>query len=306
MRYGLPYLGSKNGIAEWVISNLPKADTFVDLFFGGGSITHAGLLSGKYKNFIANDIDNRLPLFFTECIRGEHTVDTHKEWVTKEEFNKKKKEDIFISSIWSFSNNGVDYLYGKDIAKMKQCLHNAVFFNDLEPLKEFGINLQKSFKESIYDRYLDYSRQIKNRSMSLETLERIHALETLKQLQILEPIQTFGTDYQDITIPDGALIYCDVPYKDTRCCKYDGFDHDRFYEWADKQDNIYISEYSMPDNFIPVARKEKMVLCTREGGSPKTVETIFTNERTYLKLSDDKKRLIDFCMAEQMTFFDYI
>ena len=26
MRYGLPYKGSKNAIAEWVVSYLPKAD----------------------------------------------------------------------------------------------------------------------------------------------------------------------------------------------------------------------------------------------------------------------------------------
>lgn len=30
MRYGLPYKGSKNAIAKWIIGNLPKADTFVD------------------------------------------------------------------------------------------------------------------------------------------------------------------------------------------------------------------------------------------------------------------------------------
>lgn len=36
MRYGLPYKGSKNKIAEWVVDTLPRADVFVDLFFGGG------------------------------------------------------------------------------------------------------------------------------------------------------------------------------------------------------------------------------------------------------------------------------
>lgn len=33
MRYGLPYKGSKNSIAEWIVRQLPYADTFVDLFF---------------------------------------------------------------------------------------------------------------------------------------------------------------------------------------------------------------------------------------------------------------------------------
>ena len=60
MRYGLPYKGSKNSIARWIIDSLPPADTFVDLFFGGGAVTHAALLSGKYQHFIANDIDDRL------------------------------------------------------------------------------------------------------------------------------------------------------------------------------------------------------------------------------------------------------
>ena len=35
MNYGLPYQGSKNGIAEWVVGQLPAAETFVDLFCGG-------------------------------------------------------------------------------------------------------------------------------------------------------------------------------------------------------------------------------------------------------------------------------
>ena len=51
MRYGIPYKGSKNSIAEWIIAELPKADTFVDLFMGGGAVTHVALISGKYKNF---------------------------------------------------------------------------------------------------------------------------------------------------------------------------------------------------------------------------------------------------------------
>ena len=35
VRYGLPYKGSKNAIARWLVEQLPKADTFLDLFFGG-------------------------------------------------------------------------------------------------------------------------------------------------------------------------------------------------------------------------------------------------------------------------------
>lgn len=60
MPYGIGYQGSKNGIAEWVVSHLPAADYFVDLFAGGCAVTHCALLSGKYKHVIANDI-NKVP-----------------------------------------------------------------------------------------------------------------------------------------------------------------------------------------------------------------------------------------------------
>lgn len=39
MNYGLPYMGSKNKIAEWILSYLPKAENLYDLFCGGCAIT---------------------------------------------------------------------------------------------------------------------------------------------------------------------------------------------------------------------------------------------------------------------------
>lgn len=35
MRYGLPYKGSKNKIAKWIVDQLPEGEVFADLFFGG-------------------------------------------------------------------------------------------------------------------------------------------------------------------------------------------------------------------------------------------------------------------------------
>lgn len=86
-RYGLPYKGSKNSIAKWIVDNLPPTETFVDLFCGGCAVTHAALLSGKYKKFIINDIDGRVSQFFLECCHGKHTVENHKEWISREDFS---------------------------------------------------------------------------------------------------------------------------------------------------------------------------------------------------------------------------
>lgn len=34
--YGVPYKGSKNTIADFVVNNLPESEIFVDVFAGGG------------------------------------------------------------------------------------------------------------------------------------------------------------------------------------------------------------------------------------------------------------------------------
>ena len=104
-------------------------------------------------------------------------------------------------------------------------------------------------------------------------------------------------------IPEGAVIYCDPPYRGTNCGKYAGFDSERFYEWARRQDNIYISEYSMPDDFVVVAEREKVVLSAASSNSLKATERIYTNRRTYERMSDSRKRLITMESAEQLTLF---
>lgn len=139
MRYGLPYKGSKNAIAEWIVDELPGADVFVDLFFGGGAVTHAAMLSGKYKRFIINDIDARLPKLFIDCANGLYTPENHPEWISRKEFNERKDTDAYIALIWSFGNNGKDYLYGADIEELKQAYHKAVYFDNPALLEPFGL-----------------------------------------------------------------------------------------------------------------------------------------------------------------------
>ena len=53
MRFGVPYQGSKNQIARWVIDNLPEDEILVDLFAGGCAVTHAAMLSGKWDRIVA-------------------------------------------------------------------------------------------------------------------------------------------------------------------------------------------------------------------------------------------------------------
>ena len=287
MRYGLPYKGSKNQIAEWIVEQLPEGEVFVDLFCGGGAVTHAAMLSRKWERFIMNDIDGRLPVLFKECAYGKHNTRTHPEWISREDFHRLKDSDAYVALVWSFGNNGKDYLYGADIEEYKHAYHLLVFDNNPEPMRKIGIELKMSHKSDAYSRYLDYNAQIqklfaktKSHEHELENCERLQTLERLESLYRLQSLQSLQSDYRDVAIHDGAVIYCDIPYSSTNCGKYEGFNHADFYAWAEKQDNIFISEYSMPEPFVEVASIEKTVLSTSNGSGYKAIEKLFTNRRT--------------------------
>ena len=305
MRYGLPYKGSKNKIAKWIVDNLPEADVFVDLFFGGGAVTHRAMLTGKYKQFIINDIDSRLPKLFVDCAYGKYTVENHPEWVTREEFNARKNEDAYIALVWSFGNNGKDYLFGKDIEDMKHAYHDAVYGNEPERLAPYGFRIEKSSREGVYERYLEFNRQVKKQAPNIQ-LEVVTRQREIERLQSLQSLQSFGTDYQNVPFPEGALIYCDIPYRSTNCGKYQGFDHERFYAWAVEQQNIYISEYDMPEDFIRIASIKKQVLSAANGNSSKSTESIFTNRKTYESMTSEQKKKLHYKDAKQLTLFDYM
>ncbi len=120
MRYGLGYQGSKNKIAEWVVEQLPAAETLVDLFAGGCSITHCAMLKNKYKKYIANDKAPIIDLF-KKAINGEYSNETR--WIDRETFFAEEEKDPYIKYCWSFGNSGKSYLYSKEIEPWKKDLH---------------------------------------------------------------------------------------------------------------------------------------------------------------------------------------
>ena len=124
MNYGLPYKGSKNSIAKWVISNLPASHTFVDLFAGGCAVTHAAILSGKFGRFIANDI-TEYPQVFRDAIDGKYRNECR--WISREDFFRLKDIDPYVRLCWSFGNGMRSYLYDPEVERFKKHLH-AVFF----------------------------------------------------------------------------------------------------------------------------------------------------------------------------------
>ena len=144
MRYGVPYQGSKNKIAGWVIDNLPEDKILVDLFAGGCSVTHAAMLSGKWDKIIANDIGDA-PELFVDAINGKYADE--KRWISREDFQNLKDADPYVSLCWSFGNNRSDYLYAREIEPWKKALHYARVFGDCSLLREMGIDSDGSYSD---------------------------------------------------------------------------------------------------------------------------------------------------------------
>ena len=124
MRYGLPYQGSKNKIAPWVLEHLPQTDTFVDLFAGGCAVAHCAMLSGKYERIVANDITDSVTLF-QDALDGKYENESR--WISREDFMRLKDTDPYVRIVWSFGNNQRNYLYSRDIEPYKKAVHEMLF-----------------------------------------------------------------------------------------------------------------------------------------------------------------------------------
>ena len=147
MKYGLPYKGSKNKLAERIVSLLPKRTHLIDLFCGGCAVSHAALLRNKYEHIHINDINWMCPTLFIDALNGKYQNETR--WISREDFFRLKDTDPYVAVVWSFGNNMRDYLYSKEIEPLKKAIHYAIFFRDYSLGKDLGYDL--SFIEPIGD-----------------------------------------------------------------------------------------------------------------------------------------------------------
>ena len=181
MRYGVPYKGSKNSIAEWVYSHFPKADNFYDLFAGGCAITQVALMRQEYKNYICNDIDGDGIKLFLNAIYGKYKNENR--WIDRATFFAEKDKDPYIKYCWSFGNNGRNYLYGEDLEPLKKAWHYAIFFNDFSLAEKLDLDLSPiKHLTDIRDRYLE-TKHITESVIDNEDITRYQTLERLQQLE---------------------------------------------------------------------------------------------------------------------------
>lgn len=304
MRYGTPYKGSKNFIAEWIVNSLPKKKNFVDLFAGGCAVTHCAMTKNKYENYIANDISPSV-LLFKDAVDGKYKNETR--WISREDFFRLKDADPYVRYCWSFGNDGRTYLYGRAIEPYKRACHYAIVFDEWKEFKalcpevfEVAFDALKG-KTDIHERRLQFAPPIVKELKRLNNWNVVqknplykschwrggglHGKHNdLQSLQSLQRLTVFQDDYRNVTIPEDSVIYCDIPYKGTRGYNGADFDHEAFYGWAERQSElVYISEYDMPRNrFECVAEKEKTVtLCA--------IKTNIRTERLFVPKTQAKR-----------------
>ncbi|MBQ1392381.1 MAG: DNA adenine methylase, partial [Lachnospiraceae bacterium] len=137
MRYGMPYRGSKNQIAKWVIENLPKKENLYDLFGGGGAITHCACESGKYTQIYYNDCNQLVVKAFDMAIHGKFRNENR--WISHDEFMEKRRTDPYVAFCFSFGNNLRSYAYNKENEVIKQEIHKNYFENNIDIPKEIKL-----------------------------------------------------------------------------------------------------------------------------------------------------------------------
>lgn len=101
----------------------------------------------------------------------------------------------------------------------------------------------------------------------------------MAQLENIKEVIFSSGDYRSMVIPPNSIVYCDPPYQGTTKYK-DGFDHERFWKWCDKLveqgQNVFVSEYAAPEGWNCIWEKKVNNSLTKDTGSKKGVERLFT------------------------------
>ena len=91
----MPYMGSKNKLAERIVSLLPRAEHLYDVFCGGCAIAHCAALSGKWGHIHINDISD-MPQLFVDAVAGKYRDE--RRWISREVFFARKDSDPYLRS----------------------------------------------------------------------------------------------------------------------------------------------------------------------------------------------------------------
>ena len=320
--YGLPYTGSKSRIAHWVIDHLPRGRVLIDAFAGGCSITHRALLSQKWQTIIANDINGKYPQLFLDAVRGKYRdekrwISREDFKLLKSQdafvaccwsFGNSLTYYMYSPDIEPYKRALHYAIVLNDFEPMQELMpevaravHEAIHWQRnlhdrrvtaqnviVKTLKRLtGDNYAHSIIQSnpLYQsiRHSNKDAQSLQSLESLESLERLERMQSQESLQSLESLRVTSLSYDEIDIPEDAVVYCDPPYHASRGYLYEGtadaFDHCTFYDWCvrvSKTNPIFISEYSIEDDRFEIAAEKQKITSMSQVKSFNVAERLYT------------------------------
>lgn len=267
--YSMPYMGSKQKLVDKIIplilSRHKGATDFYDLFGGGGSVSFYVLQRYPQLKTHYNELNTAIVELLRHIQKnGEIPTD----FVTRAEFTAKIEADDwfagFLQCCWTYGNNQRSYLYSREIEEFKHKYHDTVFGDNsnLEWLENYINNrfakdgtLRRTIRlylnsekyDTPYKRRIALSRQLPFASQ-LEHLTRIERLQQLQRLN-LSNLTISNGDYRAVEFGGAKpVVYCDIPYENANEYKQNGFNSQKFYDWAANQPlPVYFSSYRISD-----------------------------------------------------------
>ena len=280
MHYGLPYRGGKSRIADIIINILPEGERLVDLFGGGGAITHCGILYNKWNKYLYNDINPLITQFFIDAIHGKYKDENRV--ITKEQFDELKNTDPYVKYIWSFGNDGRSYLWSKESEPIKCQACRVILAGNIHDRKIEYMKLIDMLKQGSNDIKLHTLEKFQK----LQSLERLDRLQNLELPELSERLQVLNIDYKDYKYEEGDIVYCDVPYEsirnNTKSCNDYGvkFNSLEFYKWVHNQPyQVFFSSYEISDDtFYKVKVAEVQRLMASGSNDKKDTAYLYSNK----------------------------
>lgn len=301
-------MGSKRRIAKDLYNVIASREVgsgiFVDLFCGGLSMSE--MFANNGWNVIANDADKYLVAFLRDIMTKAPWLTTElakPAFVDRETFERVVLNNPdnypaafvgYINTTWSFGNKGNSYMYGKKKETIKHAAHDYIVDGDpdklLELLEERDLSIPtKCFMDILAVPLSDYIKRYQilhhevssyknNKFRDLERLQHIERIRLIKKMTALKLNRLSCSDYRDVDIPSGAVIYCDPPYRNTTRYSFSDFDSDDFWRWAERQSKhaiVYVSEESAPEGWVPIYERPLIRTVSVGGARKPAIEKLY-------------------------------
>lgn len=100
-----------------------------------------------------------------------------------------------------------------------------------------------------------------------------------KRIAALDNAEFSTSDYRDIPVFSGSVVYCDPPYRSmTGYARLAGFDSDEFWKRAEfwsKDATVFVSEYQAPKGWLSVWQATPRVTLRVDSNSPRPTEHLW-------------------------------